>query len=78
MKLELYVLTGCPFCAKVLRFIEKAGIGDKVEIKNVDDPQNKKRVVEEGGQEQFPCLFIDGKPMYESMDIVKFLNDNLK
>ncbi|MDU3117838.1 MAG: glutathione S-transferase N-terminal domain-containing protein, partial [Finegoldia magna] len=33
---------------------------------------------EKGGQDQVPCLFIDGKPMYESMDIIKFLDEKFQ
>ena len=29
-----------------------------------------------GGKEQIPCLFIDGQPLYESQDIVKWLRKN--
>lgn len=25
---------------------------------------------------QVPCLFIDGEPLYESMDIIKWLEEN--
>lgn len=78
MKLELYVLPGCPFCKKVERYIEKHNLTDKVELKSVSDDANKKRVIEEGGQEQYPCLFIDDKPMYESGDIVRYFKENFE
>lgn len=32
-----------------------------------------KRLLEVGGMDQVPCLFIDGKPMYESLDIIDWL-----
>jgi glutaredoxin len=41
--------------------------------KNEDD---RKRLIEVGGKEQVPCLFIDGKPMYESDDIIAWLKAN--
>ena len=34
------------------------------------------RLVKDGGKEQIPCLFIDGQPLYESQDIVKWLRKN--
>ena len=30
-------------------------------------------IVERGGKFQAPCLFIDGKPLYESLDIIDWL-----
>jgi len=47
-----------------------------VEYKNILWPANLKRLVKEGGMYQIPCLFIDGKPMYESDDIIGFLRAN--
>ena len=41
--------------------------------KNEDD---RKRLIEVGAKEQVPCLFIDGKPMYESDDIIAWLRAN--
>ena len=40
------------------------------------DEAAAKRLVDVGGDDQVPCLFIDGKPMYESDDIVEFLEKN--
>ena len=34
---------------------------------------DRQRLIEAGGKEQVPCLFIDGKPMYESLDIIDWL-----
>lgn len=41
------------------------------------DPDALRRLVEVGGDEQVPCLFVDGKPMYESADIVRFLEEKV-
>ena len=61
-----------------MRFIDKYNLKDKIEIKDiVKDEANKNRLVEEGGKNQVPCLFIDGKPMYESSDIIDYLKENL-
>lgn len=30
-----------------------------------------------GGKRQVPCLFIDGKPLYESSDIIAWVQENL-
>ncbi|WP_300410573.1 glutaredoxin [Lagierella sp.] len=77
-KLELFIKESCPYCQKVMRFIDKYNLKDKIEIKDiVKDEANKNRLVEEGGKNQVPCLFIDGKPMYESSDIIDYLKENL-
>lgn len=74
--LKLYVGTFCPFCKKVEGFIENNNI-EGVEIINIDnDSAAREELIEKGGKKQVPCLFIDGTPLYESMDIIKYLNDN--
>ena len=35
-----------------------------------------KYLIEHGGKEQVPCLFIDGKPLYESLDIIAWLEEH--
>lgn len=77
MRLELFYKESCPYCQKVLRFMEMNKIDD-VELKDiVANPEFRDTLVEVGGNGQVPCLFIDSKPMYESMDIIKFLKERL-
>lgn len=77
MKLELYYKESCPYCQKVLRFMEMNNIKG-VELKDiVSNPENRDKLIEVGGKGQVPCLFIDSKPMYESMDIINFLKENI-
>lgn len=74
--LELYVLDGCPFCARVLRHMKAHGI--ELPVKSVSrDPEARAYLIERGGKLQAPCLFIDGKPLYESADIIDWLDANL-
>lgn len=76
MKLELFKSTVCPYCRVVLNEIRKSGRTDVV-VHNIDeDEEQKTRLVQVGGMMQVPCLFIDGKPLYESGDIVKWLIAN--
>ncbi len=76
MKLELYHRQFCGFCRKVRTAIEQSGRTD-VELHDVgQEPDALERLVNEGGKNQVPCLFIDGKPMYESDDIIKWLAAN--
>lgn len=77
MKLELYKKDACPFCQKVMVFMKKNNI-EAVTLKDiVEDPKNLEYLVENGGKNQVPCLFIDNKPMYESDDIISWMNENL-
>ncbi len=76
MKLDLYKFNGCPYCAKVLAAIEKSGRSD-IELHDIHESgEDRQRLIKDGGKEQVPCLFIDGKPLYESDDIIKWLNEN--
>jgi glutaredoxin len=69
--LELYYLPTCPYCLKVLGFIEKNGIA--IELKCTSEPENQEKLLQVGKKNQVPCLFIDGSPLYESDDIIAYL-----
>jgi glutaredoxin len=43
-------------------------------LMDVSEPENRQTLLEVGGKVQVPCLFINGKPMYESNDIINYLN----
>ena len=68
-KLELYVMTGCPYCIKVKRFLADNGV--TIPERNIStDTDAEQTLIAVGGKRQVPCLFIDGKPLYESSDII--------
>lgn len=73
MKLELFMFDTCPFCRCVLNYIDESGRTD-VELHNIHKNEaDRQRLIEVGGVEQVPCLFVDGVPMYESLDIIDWL-----
>lgn len=73
MKLELYKKDTCPYCRRVMSYIEQSGRAD-VEYRDIlESEESHRRLVEVGGKQQVPCLFIDGDPLYESMDIINWL-----
>lgn len=73
MKLELYKFDTCPYCVRVFEYIEKSGRTD-IEMHDImKNEADYKRLLEVGGMDQVPCLFIDGVPMYESLDIIDWL-----
>lgn len=76
MKLELFKFDECPYCQRVLHLIKESGRTD-VELHDIHkNPDDQKRLIEEGGKDQVPCLFIDGHPLYESMAIITWLKAN--
>jgi glutathione S-transferase len=72
--LALYYSPTCPYSLKVLRFMERNGI--VIDLKSTMDSQNLKTLLEVGRMNQVPCLFIDGKALYESDDIINYLADH--
>ena len=74
--LTLYVKTGCPYCAKVLRTVDALKL--EVIYKNRDQEGVIDELVEQGGKSQFPYLVDDERDveMYESDDIVAYLREH--
>lgn len=74
--LILYKKDTCPYCRKVMEYISSAGREDIKYRDIVHDPEAAKELMQVGGKLQVPCLFIDGAPMYESLDIISWLEAN--
>ncbi|MGN0073079.1 MAG: glutaredoxin family protein [Coriobacteriales bacterium] len=78
MKLELFKRDSCPYCVKVMMLVDELGVGDQIEYRDISrDADARRQLVEVGGKQQVPCLFIDGEPLYESADIMRWIEDNL-
>ena len=70
--LLLYYKPTCPYCKKVLDFISDKNLS--VPLKNIkEDPSARDELLHLGEKIQVPCLFIDGKAMYESDEIIQWL-----
>lgn len=75
-KLEYFHYDQCPFCQMVAGVIRQLNV--KVEYKNIlEDQSNLERLVQDTGRRTVPCLYIDNKPMHESADIMKWLQENV-
>lgn len=75
-ELELYVMTGCPYCIKVENFLASNCIS--IPQRNITtDRTAEQHLIAVGGKRQVPCLFIDGKPLYESSDIITWVQKNM-
>ena len=88
--IKLYVKTGCPYCAKVKDKLFELGID--YEEHNISDPSIAAELIEMGGKRQVPFMddedpcttaghhtpcFLDADvEMYESDDIVKYIEKN--
>lgn len=74
--LELFKFDSCPFCVRVQRAIQELGV-EGIRMRDTRrDPGASDELRQRGGKVQVPCLFIDGKPLYESSDIVAWLRDH--
>ncbi len=75
MNLVLYYQPFCPYCQRVLRVSEQ--LKAPLELKNIQESsaslEELKRLT---GKTQVPCLVIDGKPMLESEDIGRWLEEH--
>lgn len=70
---ELFIMPSCPFCIKVLSFMKSEGI--EIPLRDTTtDPKARQKLLAVGGKTQVPCLFIDGEPLYESNDIIAYLD----
>lgn len=75
-KLDFYYFEACPYCQRVISFIQKY----KIQVNWMDlhkDSVHAKKLQSDTGRTTVPCLYIDGKPMFESLDIIKWLEGNL-
>ena len=77
---SLYQFMACPFCIKTRRAIHKLGVN--VDLRDINKtPQYRAELEAGGGHVQVPCLRIEDQGqvrwMYESNDIIKYLEQRL-
>ena len=73
--LVLYKYDACPFCYRVQSWLD----GRDLDVTFRDtrmDPSARQALIDKTGRSTVPCLFIDGEPMFESGDIVDWLQAN--
>ena len=71
--INLFILKNCPYCRKVVDFLEINNIEHK--LLNIDEKQNYDEMIKLGGKRQVPFLFNskNNVVMYESNDIIEYL-----
>lgn len=69
--MKLYVKTGCPYCIRVLTFLQLSHI--PYEERNIADDAVAEELISLGGKRQVPFL-VDGEvSLYESQDIINYI-----
>ena len=70
---EIYVLESCPYCHKVLKFLEE----NSLKFKKIDiaDKLAEETLIKLGGKRQVPFLVDKDRniQLYESADILEYL-----
>lgn len=72
--LLLYKMEGCPYCQKVLDYLEEKSL--EFRPMDISDPVNLDELLHLGEKEQVPFL-VDtdhNAKMYESDEIIEYLN----
>jgi len=71
-ELVLYKFDACPYCLRVMRALKKLDVA--VTLRDtMREPDARDALISATGRTQVPCLFIDGEPLFESADIVAWL-----
>jgi glutathione S-transferase len=74
-ELMLYYFPSCPFCRAVLDCLDR--LDKKIPMRDIQTEDGARDdLIKIGGKGQVPCLVIDGEPLYESSDIVQWLEAN--
>ena len=73
--IDLYVMETCPFCRRVMDFLDQTHI--EYNKMDVSKAENHRRLMEIGGKDQVPFLVEDNISMYESNDIVEYLKKRI-
>ncbi len=71
--LELYILSNCPYCKKVMDYMDENGI--EYSKNDISDDVNNSNLIAIGGKEQVPFLYNTetNKGMYESDEIIEYI-----
>ena len=72
--LELFKFDTCPYCRRVLDYLEERSVKE-IRLRDIRTEEGAAdELVVRGGKQQVPALFVDGVPLYESADILAWLD----
>ena len=71
--LDLYILETCPYCKKVMSFLEEKEV--KYNKVDIADKSAEDALIQMGGKRQVPFLVDRARniQMYESSDIIEYI-----
>ena len=74
-ELTLYYFPSCPYCLLVLDCLGRLDL--EIPMRDIQSEDGARDdLLKIGGKGQVPCLVIDGEPLYESGDVVRWLEAN--
>ncbi len=73
--LTLYIATSCPYCVRVTNFMAQKNLTGIKIIDTYWDPLEHQRLKKKYGKSQVPLLLINDSPLYESLDIIRYLEE---
>lgn len=77
LDLVLYKFDACPYCRRVQRRAQQ--LGYDLPVRDTWHEEGARdELVTIGGKSQVPCLVINGEPLYESLDIIRFLESEVR
>ncbi len=78
MNLQLFHKWQCPYSARVRDFIDEHGLKEQINYNEINESDEARgKLMKLTGKTQVPCLVVDGKPILESDEIVRWLQQNL-
>lgn len=78
MPIQLYHRWHCPYSKRVRDFVDEHALGGKIEYLELGEVQGAEdKLADVTGRSQVPCLVVDGEPILESTEIVRWLQTNL-
>jgi glutaredoxin 3 len=77
LDLVLYKFDSCPYCQRVMHRARELGLELPMRDTRLE-PGPRQELLRVGGKTQVPCLFINGAPLYESEDIVRYLEREVR
>ena len=76
LDLVLYTTPTCAYCHIVLRKAKQLGF--ELSQRDASEPAAYRELMLAGGMSQVPCLVVNGHAMYESRDIVAYLEGEVR
>lgn len=76
LDMTLFYRPSCPYCQKVIQFMDKHEI--VIAMEDISDATQLSELIAIGGKRQVPCLVINGKALYESDAIIAWIGEHTK